>query len=173
MTAAASSAGPAPAPVRWDGGDLVITRVFHAPRELVFRAWTEPGHLARWFGPHGGTLPFCRLDARPGGAMHYRHRLDDGQEVWIGGFYRDVRAPERLAYTCWFSDADGGRVERPGYPPEMTIALTFDEHPEGTRLTARHAGLPEDRGEVQGWMESLDRLAALLALPHPFHGDDR
>ena len=171
MTAPASSAGTASTDVRWEDGELVITRVFPAPRETVFRAWTQAEHFAAWWGPHGSTLTVRRLDARPGGAMHYRHRFDDYPDVWVGGIYREVVAPERISFSTWFSDAAGNRVERPGYPAEMTITLTLDEHPEGTLLTARHAGLPADHGEVQGWTESLDRLATTLANPHtPNHG---
>lgn len=173
MTAAASSAGPGPAAVAWDGGELVLARVFEAPREAVFRAWTEAEHFARWFGPHGSTLSPCRLDARPGGALHYRHAFEDHEDVWVGGEYREVSPPERLAFDCWFSDPDGGRVERPGFPREMTIAIDFAEHPRGTGVTIRQAGLVEDQGEVQGWTESLDRLAALLADPHTPTGADR
>jgi uncharacterized protein YndB with AHSA1/START domain len=157
---------PASTQVRWDGGDLVITRVFPAPRELVFHAWTRPEHFGAWWGPHGSTLDVRRLDARTGGAIHYRHRFEDYPDVWIGGVYRDVDAPGRIAFSTWFSDEAGSRVQRPGYPPEMTITVTFAEHPEGTLLTARHAGLPGDHGEVQGWTESLDRLATSLANPH-------
>jgi uncharacterized protein YndB with AHSA1/START domain len=172
MTAAASSADPAPTPVSWDGGDLVLTRVFRAPRVLVFAAWTQPEHYARWFGPHGSTLLVRTMDARPGGALHYCHRLAD-EAFWIGGVYREVAAPERIAFTCWFSDADGGRVERPGFPAEMTVAVAFAEHPEGTRVTVRQSGLVQDQGEVQGWMDSLDRLATLLADPTPPTKEDR
>ena len=174
MTAAASSAARAPANVAWDGADLVVARVLEAPRELVFRAWTEPEHFARWWGPAGSSLPFCTLDARPGGTLHFCHRFPDHPDVWVRGEYREVAAPERLSFTCWFSDAEGSRVERPGFPPEMTILVTLDEHGGGgTLLTARHAGLAEDQGEVQGWTESLDRLAALLADPHTPNGDHR
>jgi uncharacterized protein YndB with AHSA1/START domain len=171
MTAAASSTGPAPTQLGWDGGDLIITRVFGAPRELVFRAWTEAEHFARWWGPHGSTLPFCRLDPRPGGTLHYQHHFPDYPDVWIRGTYRDVTAPERISFITWFSDAAGNRVERPGFPGEMLITIDLDDHPDGTRVSIRHTGLTEDQGEVQGWTESLDRLATLLAVPHnPEHG---
>lgn len=173
MTAAASSAGPAAALTKWDGGELVVTRVFDAPRDLVFRAWTETEHFARWWGPAGSSLPFCTLDARPGGTLHFCHRFPDHPDVWVRGEYREVAAPERISFACWFSDAEGNRVERPGFPPGMTILVTLDEHGGGTLLTARHAGLTEDQGEVQGWTESLDRLAALLADTHTHDGDLR
>ena len=150
----------------WNDGELVITRTFAAPRELVFRAWTEAGHFARWFGPAGSSLHVVRMDPRPGGAFHYCHHFPDYPDVWVGGVYDEVRAPERLAYRVFFADEGGRRVERPGYPPEMRIAVDFAQDAGGTRLTIRHAGLPGDRGEVQGWTESLERLDALL-IPSP------
>lgn len=174
MTAATSSAGPAPTAVAWEGGDLVLERVFDAPRELVFRAWTEPEHFARWWGPAGSSLPFCALDARPGGTLHFCHRFPDYPDVWVAGEFREVAAPERVAFACWFSDPEGSRVERPGFPAEMTILVTLDEQGGGgTLLTARHTGLVEDQGEVQGWRESLDRLAELLAAHPTPTGEDR
>ncbi len=81
--------------------------------------------------------------------------------------------PERVSFTVWFSDEGGGRVERPGFPPEMSITVDFSEHPDGTLVTIRHAGLVTDQGEVQGWTESLDRLASLLAESHTPTGADR
>lgn len=173
MTAATGSGGTALTQIGWEGAELVLTRVFHAPRELVFRAWTEAEHWARWFGPHGSTLPFCRLDARPGGTLHYQHHFPDYPDVWIRGTYTEVAPPERVSFTVWFSDEGGGRVERPGFPPEMSITVHFSEHPRGTLVTIHHAGLVTDQGEVQGWTESLDRLASLLAESHTPTGADR
>jgi uncharacterized protein YndB with AHSA1/START domain len=162
MTAAASST--APTAITWDGDDLVLTRTFEAPRERVFQAWTQAEHFARWWGPADATLPFCELDARPGGALRWCHRFaGGGGDVWIGGVFQEVAPPERLAFTCFFSDPSGARVQRPGYPAEMRIAVDFAEEGGGTRVTIRHAGLPGDHGEVQGWTEGLDRLEALLS----------
>lgn len=160
---AASSESVASTSAGWEGGEFVITRTYAAPRELVFRAWTDAEHFARWWGPRGASLPFCRLDARPGGTLHYQHSFPDYPDVWVAGTFREVATPERLSYDVHFSDETGGRVGRPGFPEEMTITVSFAEHPEGTRITIRHAGLVTDQGEVQGWMESLDRLAELLA----------
>ena len=173
MTAAASSPAARPAPVAWADGDLIVTRDFAAPREVVFAAWAQPEQFARWWGPLGSTMLVRALDVRPGGAIHFCHRFPDHPDVWVGGEYREVRAPERIAFTAWFSDADGGRVDRPGFPAEMTITVTFVQHAEGTRITARHVGLVQDQGEVQGWMEALDRLATLLAASHTSTGANR
>jgi uncharacterized protein YndB with AHSA1/START domain len=173
MTAAASSAGAAPASVEWQAGELVLTRVFDAPRALVFRAWTEPEHFARWFGPHGSTLTLFRMEVRPGGAFHYRHRFPDHEDVWVAGRYLEVAPPERLAFACWFSDGEGSRVDRPGFPAEMRIDVTLAERGGGTEVTIRQTGMARDQGEVQGWRESLDRLEAMLASGHTPQGEDR
>jgi uncharacterized protein YndB with AHSA1/START domain len=165
MTKAGSA--PEATSIAWEGGELVLTRVFAAPRELVFRAWTQAEHFAEWFGPRGATLPVCRLDARPGGTLHYQHHFPDYPDVWVAGTFTDVAAPERLAYDVWFSDEAGGRARRPGFPRQMTIAVTFDAHPDGTLVTIRQLGLERDQGEVQGWKETLDRLAERLAEMQP------
>ncbi|HWK90111.1 MAG TPA: SRPBCC domain-containing protein [Longimicrobium sp.] len=163
MTAATSSGESARTSAEWENGELVITRPFDAPRALVFGTWTDAEHFARWFGPEGTTLPHCIVDARPGGTLHFCHRHANGEDVWVRGVYHEVVPPERIAFTCWFSDAAGGRVERPAFPAEMRLAATFTEHAGGTLLTIRQAGLVTDQGEVQGWTETMDRLGRLLA----------
>lgn len=157
-----SSTPEAGAALGWREGTLVLERTFSAPRARVFAAWTEAERFARWFGPAGSRLEPCRLDARPGGTLHYRHRFDDHEDVWVRGTYLEVRPPERLVFTCHFSDEGGARRDRPGFPGEMRIEVELVEAGGGTRLFIRHAGLDADRGEVQGWTESLDRLAAEL-----------
>lgn len=149
--------------VGWEDGTLVLTRTFAAPRELVFGAWTDPEHFARWFGPTESTMPFLRMDARPGGALHFQHSHRDYEDVWVGGTFDEITPPEHLVFSFWFSNPDGARVDRPGFPGQMTIDVAFDAVADGTRVTVRQAGLERDQGEVQGWREGLDRLAALLA----------
>ena len=145
------------------GEDLVLTRVFAAPRERVWRAWTQAEHFARWFGPHGTTLPFCTLDVRPGGVIHFQHCHANGDVVWVRCVYREVVEPERLVFDGGFSDADGNEQVRPGFARTMRITVTFSDEPGGTRVSIRHAGLRVDQGESQGWAESLERLDGLLA----------
>jgi uncharacterized protein YndB with AHSA1/START domain len=152
--------------------DLVVTRVFDAPREVVFRAWTEPEHLKRWWGPKGFTTPVCKIDFRPGGAFHYCMRSPEGQEYWGLGVYREIVAPERIVYTDAFADAEGNPVapERYGisssHPQETLVTVTFAEHEGKTRLTVRQSILEsvvEREGTRQGWLEMLARLAEDLA----------
>ena len=152
--------------------DIVIIRIFDAPRALVFRAWTRPEHLMRWWAPKGCTTPVCKVDLRPGGKFHYCMRLPEGREIWGVGLYREIVEPERIVYTDCFADAEGNPVSpehygmSPGHPMESLVTVTFAELDGRTKLTLRHA-IPEPvverAGTEQGWGEMLDRLAAELA----------
>jgi uncharacterized protein YndB with AHSA1/START domain len=164
-----------------DGGDpgagpaqreLVVMRVFDAPRELVFRAWTEPEHLKRWWGPKGYTMPFCEIDLREGGDFLYCMRLPEGRDIWVTSVFREVVVPERLVLAVSFADAEGNVVSPTRYemsrdwPLEMLMKVTFEEDANKTEVTLRYYGVPSgaDRdGSRQGWSESLDRLAEYLA----------
>ena len=158
---------------RPDARELVVTRTFAAPRALVFRAWTEPAHLRRWFGPRGWTLTACTVDLRPGGIWHYCMRGPGGEEVWGRAVYREITPPARLVYTDSFADAAGNPVEptrygqSPGSPGEVLVTVTFEERDGKTVVTLRLAAgtMPDaDREAVQqGWGESLDRLVETLA----------
>jgi uncharacterized protein YndB with AHSA1/START domain len=141
------------------GRELVITRVIDAPRELVFKARTEPQHVARWFGPPGTTVPFCTMDARPRGALRFCYRLPAGDLHWMEGAYRDVVEPERIAFT----DESGNLLGRPGFPLVALLTVAFADYSGGTRLTLRHAGV--DQRELSGWPASLDRFARYVGVP--------
>src|ERR1700730_17678211 len=86
---------------------LKITRVFDAPREVVFKAWTDPKQLAQWWGPHGFTNPVCELDARPGGAIRIHMRGPDGTVYPMTGVYKEIGEPERLVFTSAALDEKG------------------------------------------------------------------
>jgi uncharacterized protein YndB with AHSA1/START domain len=152
--------------------ELVITRMFDAPRALVFKAWTEPERLMRWWAPKGFTTPFCKVDLRPGGVFHYCMRSPEGQDIWGIGVYREIVEPERIVYTDAFADAEGNPVPPAHYgmssshPPETLVTVTFAEHEGKTTLTLRHSileSVEEREGTQQGWTEMLDRLAEELA----------
>jgi uncharacterized protein YndB with AHSA1/START domain len=141
--------------------EIVMTRVFDAPRRLVWEAWTSPEHLPRWMlGPEGWTMPVCELDLRPGGAWHFVWRRSDGTEMEMRGVYREVAAPERLVSTeSWGGDW-----------PETLITLTLAEEDGKTTITqsilypskeARDAALKT--GMAEGVSQSFDRLAGYLA----------
>src|ERR1700677_4936537 len=79
--------------------ELTLTRILDAPRELVFKLWTEPRHLAQWWGPHGFTNPVCELDARAGGAIRVHMRAPDGTAYPMGGAFEEIVPPQRLVFT--------------------------------------------------------------------------
>ena len=141
--------------------EIVMTRIFDAPRRLVFDAWTNPEHLPRWMlGPEGWTMPICEIDLRPGGAWHFVWRRADGTEMEMRGVYQEITPPERLVSTeSWGGDW-----------PETLITLTLSEDHGKTTLTqsilypsqeARDAALKT--GMADGVSMSFDRLAGYLA----------
>lgn len=140
---------------------IVITRAFHAPRQRVFAAWTQPEHVTRWWGPQGFSMLICEIDLRPGGRWRYVLRAPDGHEFAFSGVYREIVPPERLIYT-------DGYEGLPGH--EAIVTLVFDERDGTTTIvsTSRYQSI-EDRdahiasGMQQGMTETLDRLARHLA----------
>jgi uncharacterized protein YndB with AHSA1/START domain len=135
--------------------ELVITRVFDAPRDLVFAAWTDPSSAARWWGPQGYTTISCEIDARPGGAWTRRLRSPEGREVFMRGIYREVVAPERLVFTLAIES-----------DPETLVTITFADVGGKTELTLREAvfeTVAARDSHVAGWAGALERLAAFLA----------
>jgi uncharacterized protein YndB with AHSA1/START domain len=154
------------------GQELLITRVFDAPRERVWKAWTDPEELKRWWGPKNFTAPFFTIDFREGGTYHYCMRSPEGRDYWATGAYREIVPMERIVFTDAFADENGNVVPASYYgmdgdwPEELVVTLTFEEFLGKTRFTLRHTGIPE--GQMRdmtgaGWNESLDKLAASLA----------
>jgi uncharacterized protein YndB with AHSA1/START domain len=145
--------------------ELVITRIFDAPRELVFKVWIDPKHVAQWWGPYEFTNPVCELDVRPGGAILIHMQGPDGVVYPNKGVFREIVAPERLVFTSSaFEDADGN--------PQLEVlnTVTFAEHEGGKTKLTLHATVvkatPEVAGPLSGmeagWNQSLDRLAQTL-----------
>jgi uncharacterized protein YndB with AHSA1/START domain len=153
------------------GGDLVITHEYAAPRDLVFQAWTDCDQLRRWWGPDGFTTPHCTIDLRPSGFFHYAMRSPEGGDFWGLGTYREVVEPERLVYVDTFSDKDRRRVPPSaygmsgGHPLEILVTVEFEEREGGTRLTV-YNDVPASFGERAdmelGWRQMLDRLGAFV-----------
>ena len=140
--------------------ELILTRVFDAPRGLVFKVWTEPSHLVRWWGPAGFTTPSCQMDVRPGGAFRLCMRSPEGRDHWLRGAYREIAPPERLAYTWAWEDENG----EPGHETLVTVILMD----EGRRTRLRlHQALFESVTardfHHEGWSGCLERLAGYLA----------
>ena len=158
--------GVSPAPDR----TVVISRVFDAPRELVFEAWTTPEYLLRWFAPHGCSFHIERIDVRPGGGFHSCIR-DGVFECWCVAAYQEIVRPERLVYTLAIADEQGNKVapaavghdER--WPQETLLTVTFEDLDGKTRLTLRQnvsEALARQTGAYPSWLEMLDRLDELL-----------
>lgn len=116
------------------GQDFVITRIFDAPRKILWRAWTDREELMKWFGPKGCTIPHAELDLRPGGTFHYAMRTPDGHMMWGKWTFREIAAPERLVMISTFSDAQGGITRHPmsaSWP--LAAGNTFHNHIRRTR----------------------------------------
>lgn len=140
---------------------LVITRVFDAPRTLVFKAWIEPVHLAHWWGPRGFTSTILANDVRPGGAYRFHMRGPEGDDHWSQGVYREIVEPERLVMSWNWADANGQSTS-----PETLLTVTFEEYDGRTKLTLRQAvfeSVTARDAHYDGWTSSLDCLAAYLA----------
>jgi uncharacterized protein YndB with AHSA1/START domain len=152
---------------------VLITRVFDAPRGVVFKAWTECERLMRWWGPKGFTTPFCKIDLRPEGVFHNCMRSPEGRDYCGKGVYREIVEPERIIFTDFFVDEEGNPVPAthygmsPDWPQETLVTVTFAEHKGKTKLTLEHAlgSVPVSERDLcqQGWSESLDKLAGDLA----------
>lgn len=146
---------------------IISTRVFAAPRRLVFKAWTDPRHVALWWGPKGFTNPECDVDLRVGGTFRLKMQAPDGQLYPCQATFREVVEPERLVYTGTAEDCHpcGG-----GIPPRATVTVTFDEKGGHTTLTIRtELASSADReaaanaGYIVGWESCLERLSDFLA----------
>lgn len=141
---------------------LVITRMFDAPRETVFKAWTEPERLAQWWGPKGfKTAVIGKLDLRPGGRYRFHMVESDGTDHWQQGEYREVIPPERLVCTYEWADADGNRIR-----PQTLLTVTFEDVGGKTRLTVHQAVFESATARdlhQGGWNSTLDRLADYVA----------
>ena len=137
--------------------DLVMTRVFDAPRRLVFEAWTKPEYLARWFGPKDFTMPICEMDFRPGGAFRFVLRGPDGKDYPFDGMYLEIAEPERIVFKGTIHD-------EPGH--EVWTTVTFFEEQSKTKLVVHQTYSFESdatRGAPEGWKQTLDRLTEYLA----------
>lgn len=140
--------------------EIVVTRVFNAPRKLVFDAWTNPKYLPHWMlGPDGWSMPVCEIDLRAGGSWHIVWRHSNGQEMEMRGSYREVQPPQRVVSSeSWGPEW-----------PETLNTVVFSEHAGKTTATitllypskdARDAALKT--GMKQGMSQSYDRLEAYL-----------
>ncbi len=144
--------------------EVTITRVFDAPRGLVFKAWTDAKQLAQWWGPQGFTNTVCEIDARAGGALRIHMRAPDGAVYPMKGVIQEIVEPERLVFTNIAVDAAGNHLL------EGLTTVTFAEERGKTKLTMHtravavaEAAVAYLQGMEMGWTQSIDRLAAFVA----------
>lgn len=158
--------------------DFEMSRVMDAPRERVWKAWTEAAELKQWWGPQGSKVHTCKVDLRPGGTFHYGMTMPDGGDVWGRFVYREIAAPKKLVFIVTFSDPQGGVTRHPwnaNWPLEMLSTVTFEEQGSGrTKVTVQwrpHDSASElerktfDEGRdgmKQGWSGTFDQFADYL-----------
>jgi uncharacterized protein YndB with AHSA1/START domain len=155
------NSGTATATATASDRELVITRVFSAPRQLVWKAWTED--MDKWSAPRGFTIPNSEGDLRPGGKWRACMRKPDGTDLCLGGVYLEIVPPERLVFTHAWDDPNGN----PG--PETVVTVTLVERGRKTEMNFRQTGFDsvESRnGHADGWSQCFDRLEELLASAH-------
>ncbi|WP_438448095.1 SRPBCC family protein [Gorillibacterium sp. sgz5001074] len=147
--------------------EFVLERIYDAPRELLFRVFTEPEHLAQWWAPGDYTVPVCKVDLRPGGQWHYSMRSPEGEDHWALAVFREIQPPERIVYSCTFADEFANRTEG---IPEHTATITFSEADGKTKVEVRISfESAEDlkttvrMGMIDGLTMTLNSLPKLLA----------
>ena len=151
--------------------ELTITRTFDAPLELVWKGWTDPEYMKRWWGPKDFTAPFIKIDLRVGGTYLYCMQSSDGQEYWSTGVYREIVPLKRMVATDNFSDEKGNIVPASHYgmsgdwSSDLLVTVTFEEQNGRTMVSLRHEGIPPGEMTEQtkdGWNESFNKLEKVL-----------
>lgn len=156
--------------------DFILSRIFDAPRRLLWQCWTDPTHLSRWWGPEGFTSPLCEIDLKPGGAFRLVIRSPDGQDYPMRGIFREILPLERIVKEDdvsehseqWHDLVDPDRKGQGKRPIPMLTTVTFEDAAQGTRVTVK-TSFPSlqlrdnfvKAGMKEGWSSSFDRLAAL------------
>jgi uncharacterized protein YndB with AHSA1/START domain len=152
---------------------MTVTRVFDAPRELVWKAWTNPKYVMQWWGPKGFTCPTCKIDFRVGGKFLISMKSPDGQEFYNGGEYHEIVEHEKIVSSMYFADANGNKVEAAELGIEHTAiedaydVTLFEDLGNGqTKLTFIGNETAEDAtasGQAEGWNQILEKIAAVVA----------
>lgn len=161
-----------------ESSDLVLTRIFNAPRKLVFKVWADPAHFGNWWGPKGSSLKVSAMEVRPGGMFLRSHTSPDGEVMWGKFVYREVSPPEKLVFIQSFADEDGNTIRAsfsPHWPLEILNTLTLTEEAGGkTLLTLRVSPINPSEEELamfegmhpsmqEGYGGTFDQLAQYLA----------
>jgi uncharacterized protein YndB with AHSA1/START domain len=152
---------------------MVVTRVFDAPRELVWKAWTDPKYVMQWWGPKGFTCPACEMDFRVGGRSLLCMRMPDGREGWNTVEYHEIVPYEKIVSSMYFSDSKGNRIELAQLGDEheaiegaYDVTLFEDLGNGRTKLTLignEPMESAKESGQYEGWVETLDKIAAVVA----------
>ena len=151
---------------------MVVTRVFDAPRELVWKAWTDPKYVMQWWGPKGFTSPICKMDFRVGGQFLICTTTPDGQDFWHGGEYHEIVPHEKIISSMYFSDSKGNKIE----PAQLGIeheaiegahdVILFEDLGNGqTKLTFignEPMESAKNSGQLEGMNQVLDKVAAVV-----------
>jgi uncharacterized protein YndB with AHSA1/START domain len=155
--------------------DLVVTRIIDAPLEMVWKAWTDPEHVVRWWGPKDYTSPTCKIDLREGGQYVFCMRApadQGGQDMYTAGLYKKIVPLERLEFTQGLADKDGNRIDPatvgmpPDFPKELRTVIVFKAKGEMTELTITEYDWAAGQMYVYslaGLHQSIDKLAEALA----------
>jgi uncharacterized protein YndB with AHSA1/START domain len=157
--------------------DFVMTRVFDAPRDLVWKCFTEPERMQHWWGPKGVKVVAAKMDLRPGGTYHYAMQTPDGKVMWGKFAYREIVPPEKLMFINSFSDEAGGITRHPmspSWPLQLLSVFTFEEQASGkTKFTIRwstHNATVDEQKTIdaghdsmtKGWGGTMEQLEAYL-----------
>ena len=150
---------------------MVVSRVFDAPRELVWKAWTDPKYVMQWWGPKDFTAPVCQMDFRVGGKLICCMKSPDGQEFWNACDYHEIVPYEKIVSSMYFADSKGNRIEPEGTEHEaiegVHDVVLFEDIGNGqTKLTFIGNETMQnaiESGQLEGWKETLDKVAAVVA----------
>ncbi len=150
---------------------IFIVQIFNSPLKDVWRAWTEPESIKKWWGPKGFTAPVVKNDLKEGGSYLYCMRSPENEDFWSTGIHKEVVPMKRIVSTDSFADSEGNVVPASHYgmtgdwPLELNITVTFEEEDGKTKLTIQHEGFPDHENRTlaeEGWKESLDKLDTYL-----------
>jgi uncharacterized protein YndB with AHSA1/START domain len=151
---------------------ITITRMFDVPLDRVWKAWTDPKEMKKWWGPKGFTAPTVEIDFKIGGVYLNCMRSPEGQDFWSTGVYSEIMPMEKLVMTDSFADEKGTPVPASHYgmkgdwPADSKITVTFEKYDNGnkTKMALTHEGIPpsEQKDCEQGWNESFDKLMESL-----------
>ncbi|PJZ49978.1 SRPBCC family protein [Leptospira saintgironsiae] len=146
--------------------EMILTRTLNAPRDLVWKAWTDPNMVSQWWGPHGFTAPLCQLDLRPGGEILIHMKDPDGGINPMNGTYKEIVALEKIVFSSYIAfEMDGKKPAA-----EIQITILFADKGSQTELQVRALPIKVDpelypavEGMEEGWTQTLDKLTAIFA----------